>query len=558
MGVARADARSSAPIFQIRGAVIPLPRRAHELASALNAGAVEDVLAPKRKHKRVSVSTPARMVPLNDQLEPGLDVFEISIRNISSSGACFLFTRAINKGVFLVIRIDHPQKVIAAVAEVVRVRSVERFYEIGVRLVSSAVWNEQDPPPKTGDTTISKALNLAAMAMPTVARQPIVNRKGELFGYEILYRAPGQSTFDGNTATSSTLLDLLVDIGLDNLVGGKRAFINFTDSFLEKDFPFTECAGRIVVEALEDIVLEPSILDSIRRLREMGFLVAADDVIYDDSLIPLFEIVDIIKLEAPAIPKPRIRFEVARFKRFKATLLAEKIETQEDFEAYADAGCQLFQGFFFAKPQAMSGGEKKAARDVAAVELLSKIQSASLEELEAVIKRDETLSFRLMRYLKNASLGLSQDIGSLRQAIILLGPQRVRMIAMLVMLASRGGKAPALLPMALVRARVCEQLATERSHPSPELAFLVGLFSLLDAVFDRPMKDLVSAIPIPREAQIALLDRQGPLGEYLRAAISLEGRDELDTPNNIPQDSGRIMAEAFRYSQSILTAEMAN
>ncbi|MDM4017446.1 EAL and HDOD domain-containing protein [Roseiconus lacunae] len=361
-----------------------------------------------------------------------------------------------------------------------------------------------------------------------VGRQPIFTPAQEVYGYELLFRSSETSAADfrdGDHATATVLMSAFTDIGLQTLVNDKRAFINTTRNLLVDGTLSCLPQDRMVLEVLEDVDPEPEILHALRELRETGYTIALDDFVYRPELEPLVELADLIKIEFPAIANEDLAEHVSRLREHGVkTILAEKVETQEDFELCRDIGCDLFQGYFFSKPQVISRG-KMQSNVAAVIRLVSELQDPNITptDVEAIIQMDANLSYRLLRFVNSAAAGTTRKIGSLRQATALMGIHRLRSLASMLILTGLDEKKPKeLINLAMTRAKTCELLANSSDSAHPERFYTVGLFSVLDAMLDQPMEDVLESLPLETEINDALLDQSGPMGEILRSVLNYE------------------------------------
>ncbi|MCC9600162.1 HDOD domain-containing protein [Stieleria sp. JC731] len=361
-----------------------------------------------------------------------------------------------------------------------------------------------------------------------VGRQPILTSSQEVYGYELLFRSSETSAADfrdGDHATASVLLGAFTDIGIETLVGEKQAFINTTRNLLINRTLQCLPKDRMVLEVLEDIEPEPEILAAIHELREMGYAIALDDFVFRPELMPLIELADVVKIEFPAIDHSELKQHVQRLRDSGIkTVLAEKVETQEEFEQCLDAGCDLFQGYFFSKPQVISRG-KMQSNVAAVIQLVSELQDPNITpiDVEHIIQMDANLSYRLLRFVNSAGAGTTRKIESLRQATALMGIHRLRSLASMLVLTGLDERKPKeLINLAMTRAKTCELLAKETSSEVPERFYTLGLFSVLDAMLDQPMEEVLELLPLASEINDALLDHSGPMGDVLKSVLNYE------------------------------------
>jgi EAL and modified HD-GYP domain-containing signal transduction protein len=361
-----------------------------------------------------------------------------------------------------------------------------------------------------------------------VARQPIFDRHRHVYAYELLFRSGLKNAFGGmdpDRASIKVIADGFIRFGLQRLTGGKRAFINFTRDTLVKGYATLLPKDSIVVEILEDVEQDPEVFDACRALKQRGYMIALDDVVCDDWDNPLVGFADIIKVDfrgSDARTKAALPGLIAA-RKIKA--LAEKIETRAEFDEAVALGYTYLQGYFFSKPLVLSG------RDVPAVkqrylELLREINRTDLDfaDLEDVIKREPSLTYKLMTYINSVAFSFRSRITSVRQSLALLGEDAVRKWASVVALAALAHEQPSeLLVSSLIRARFCEVIAASvKLEERGQELFLMGLFSLLDAITGRPMHDVLANLPLADDIKMALLGNRNRLRDVLACVLAYE------------------------------------
>lgn len=360
-----------------------------------------------------------------------------------------------------------------------------------------------------------------------LGRQPIIDRRLALAGYELLFRAgeENEARFDdGDLASTQVLVSTFMELGLEAVVGSHRAYVNLTRPFLTGEIAIAMSPEQVALEVLEDVAADQSVLDGVRRLRDAGYRIVLDDFRASPASEPLLALAHVAKLDVLALSGDELAEHVDMLHRLGIEVVAEKVETPEMHERCLDLGCDYFQGYFFCRPQMVRGRSLPASR-LAVLTLLARLEDpeVSLEELERLIVQDVTLSYRLLRYINCATFALRREIESIREAIVLLGSRSIRNWASLIVMSRIDTpKPPELLKTALVRARTCELLAERLGRCDPSQAFTVGLFSVLDAVLDRPMAELLDVVPLTMPVKLALLEHEGPLGEMLERALGHE------------------------------------
>jgi EAL and modified HD-GYP domain-containing signal transduction protein len=384
-----------------------------------------------------------------------------------------------------------------------------------------------------------------------VARQPIFNRKLEVAGYELLFRGGHASealvaTAEGATAT--VVLNSFTEIGLERIVGPHTAWVNVSREFILSGLAGSVPPGLVGLEILDD-----RLISALRALKTQGYRLALDDFEYGPHAEPLLPLVDVVKLDMLALGREKLTRHVELLKPYGVTLLAEKVESRADHAFCAEAGCHLFQGFFFRQPELVRD-RGIAANRLALLQVVSALQDPFVDfsELEHLIARDVALSFRLLRYINSAFFGLNREVRSIGQALALLGVENLKHWATLSVLASIDDKPPELTVTALVRARFCELAGERLTDSSPGELFTIGLFSVIDALMDAPIGDVLASIPFPQEMRDALITHSGAEGRLLDCVTSLEAAD-FDHAQSIVAGAGELYLEALVWANDAAT-----
>jgi c-di-GMP phosphodiesterase len=363
-----------------------------------------------------------------------------------------------------------------------------------------------------------------------IARQPIFNRKLEVVGYELLFRGSGYAG-DGSSdsphrATATVVLNSFTELELVRIVGRKRAWINVTREFILEGLAQAIPADRGGLEVADEEDFDEELLAGLRDLKERGYHLALDGFgsrAHPDSVLELF---DVVKLDVRELGGDQLAEQVPRLRRHDCQVLAKRVATPPEQERCVEAGCDLFQGYFFCQPAVVATRSITANR-LALLQVVAALQrpDVDLSDLEQLIARDVALSFRMLRYVNSAYFGLRGDVRSIGQALALLGVENARRWATLSVLASVDDKPTELTLTALTRARFCE-LAGEQLHiASASELFTLGLFSVIDALMDVPMQDAVASLPLADDIRNALIHRHGAMGELLDAATARETGD---------------------------------
>ncbi len=361
-----------------------------------------------------------------------------------------------------------------------------------------------------------------------VGRQPIFDRKQEVVAYELLYRAGNVNNHaefpDGDRATTEVIINSVLDIGLESIVGTHPAYFNLTGSFIRGDHPLPLNNSQVVLEILEDVEPDQHVIEGMRHLAEKDFIIALDDFVYSDKFVPLLELAHIVKLEVMGRSEEELRGRVEQLAPYQVKLLAEKVETHEEFEMCKALGFDYFQGYFLCKPHIIEGRSMPANRLVI-LSLLAKLQdpNADIEELEQLIVQDVSLTYRLLRFINSAAFALGKEVESVHRALILIGTNTIKKWVNLLLLARIDDKPRELMRTALIRGRMCELLADLHNHPRDrDQYFTCGLFSVLDALMDRPMAELLAELPLNSEVKLALLESEGEAGKVLTEVLNYE------------------------------------
>ncbi|MGD0520942.1 MAG: HDOD domain-containing protein [Terracidiphilus sp.] len=351
-----------------------------------------------------------------------------------------------------------------------------------------------------------------ASGLRYVARQPIMDLRGRVHGYELLFRAGPEAVFrgDGNLATR-TMLDNTVIYGLERLTGGLPAFVNCTRESLTEDLVHILPPGMTVLEILENIEPTPDLIATCRKLKASGFRLALDDFTWKPNLEPLVELADYIKVDFAQTGAQERQSLLRRLSVVTVALVAEKIETQQQFRQACLEGFTLFQGFYFCRPMLLEN-RKVPVNRLSHIEILQLLRDdpIDLRKLTRLVKRDASLTYRLLRLVNSAMYAMRQEIRSIHSALVAVGEETFRRIATLAITSElNAGRPPEILRMAFVRGRFCE-LAAGLCALDPTEQYLLGLMSLLPAMLRLPMEELAPALPLRDEIRQALQGAANP------------------------------------------------
>lgn len=359
-----------------------------------------------------------------------------------------------------------------------------------------------------------------------IARQPIFDSSKKLFAYELLFRSDDSNSFpvvNGETATSSLLVSSFFTIGLDRISGGKKVFINFTSQLLRQRTAEMFPADEIIVEILEDVEPTHEILTACENLVDKGYTLALDDFIYHQNLKPLIKLASIIKIDFRLVSSTHIREMVKDLGKCNCKLLAEKIETYQEFKQAVELGFDYFQGYFFAKPEVLKNKDIPAS-NITVMKLVCEVnrKEQDIGALEKLILEDVSLSFKLMNFLNSSYFNRSAPLTSVRHAIVSLGVDGIRTFVSLIAAGElAAGKPQELIKTSIIRAHFLEQIGNRLNKDGRDM-FMLGLFSLLDAMLDIDMSTILEKIPLADEVRTALVSREGELAQYLELVEKYE------------------------------------
>jgi EAL and modified HD-GYP domain-containing signal transduction protein len=370
-----------------------------------------------------------------------------------------------------------------------------------------------------------------------LGRQPILDRNQALFGYELLFRnAPvGPANISSDLSATASVIAHAAQLGMEKVIGDALGFVNVDADVIMSDIFSFLPREKVVLEVVETMKVSQPVLNRMAELVGLGFSFALDDVTLDTGHVQaLLPLVEYIKMDMRDMPLSTLMKLAPRFKQDNKKLVAEKVETREEFKNCLDLGFDYFQGYYFAKPVIMSG-KKLSPSQLAVMELMTLVTSeADNLTVERAIKKDVSLALNLLRLVNTPAVGVRQRIDSLSQAVTILGRrqlQRWLQIMLYAEPAKRGHSMTPLLMLATTRGRLLELLAN-KLRPSQrnvaDVAFTVGIMSLMDTLFGIPMAEILTQIPVNDEVADALMFRGGFFGDLLKLAECIERIEELE------------------------------
>ena len=340
-----------------------------------------------------------------------------------------------------------------------------------------------------------------------IARQPIFDKRMRVYGYELLYRGTmqrGHASFDGDKATTEVILNSFYNNDIDLIIGGKRAFINFTENLLKEEIPQMLSKEKIIVEVLENVEVDIGVTEACKALKEAGYILALDDFVFENLRLfnPILPYVDIIKVDFLQtnfcdVKKAIMRTLAQKNKRF----LAEKVETQEQYMMALELGFEYFQGYFFEKPYIIVGKDIEPYK-LSYMHMITEVnETQDFDKMSDIVSHDVALSYKLLRLINSPFYGRGNKIKSAKQALVMLGLDEVKKWVTLLMLKESGKDKPdEVMRVSLIRAKFSENLADLLGfgNRKSEL-FLMGLFSTLDAILDKPLNEVVQYLPLEKD-----------------------------------------------------------
>jgi c-di-GMP-related signal transduction protein len=398
-----------------------------------------------------------------------------------------------------------------------------------------------------------------------LARQPIFTQHKSILGYELLCRTGPENFFSGGSTSQASIatVDEVFLFGLNQLTQGRLAFINCTREFLIRDYLTLLPRDLVVAEILESVRPDPECLEACRRLKSAGYRIALDDFVDTPAAKPFTELADFIKVDFQTTSPPEIERLAREYLARKIDLVAERVETHEMFKQGVKLGYMYFQGYFFCRPEMVERRDIPVQK-LNCLRILSAVNQTDidLKEVSESIKREPSLSYRLLRYLNSPIFALRMEVHSIPHALSLLGEGGLRKWVSLVSVATMGEDKPSeLLMVPLVRARFCELLAPLAGMRKRESElFLMGLLSAMDAMLDMPLSKVLAEVPVKDDIKQALLGAPGALRSVYEVAVNYEmgtweGVGRAAASLKMKEDSvPDLYMKAFEWGRDIMEA----
>ena len=402
-----------------------------------------------------------------------------------------------------------------------------------------------------------------------LGRQPVIDRQQALFGYELLFRNAISGPLDATAglATTAAVIANTAQLGLDKVIGDARGFISVDADVLASDIFAFLPRERVILQLVGTVKATDAVLARMAELTNHGFRFCAAGIAADTPNVQrLLPLVDYVKLDINDMPQATLARLAPLWRSAGKQLIAEKVETREEYQRCMDLGFDYFQGFHFARP-AVIGGRKLSPSQLAVLDLMNMVTSdAESIDIERAVKKDPSLALNLLRLVNTPAAGARKRIDSIGQALLLLGRRQLQRWLQILLYADpsvRGHTLTPLLMLATTRARLMELLA-QRLRPGQrnlaDISFTVGIMSLMDVLFEVRMDDLMEQIPMIDEVSDALLHRTGFFGELLRLAESIERMDDaavevtpvLETLSITSDDLLELEVAAFEWTDSVV------
>lgn len=361
-----------------------------------------------------------------------------------------------------------------------------------------------------------------------IARQPIYTRKMDVLGYELLYRNNNNDNYadfeDGNLASSQVIVNAFMNVGVDSMVGSTMAFVNLTDLFFTNDSLIPMHENQVVLEVLEHVMPSHETMEGIERLKNKGYKIALDDFDFEEKRLSLLDVADYVKIDVLHRDMQELKDCLDKLAPYNVISIAERVESHEMFTQCEELGFDAFQGYFFCKPKIVND-RTLTSNQAVIFALINELQdpAKTITEIAGMLAHDVALSYKILRYINSASFTLRKEVESIDEALMLIGVNTIKNWAYMIMMSRMlGDKPQELIVVALVRAKMCELVGGGKQGIDAPKLFVMGLFSTLDALLDRPMADLLDELSLPGEIKLAILEHEGVYGQILEDVILYE------------------------------------
>ncbi len=397
-----------------------------------------------------------------------------------------------------------------------------------------------------------------------ITRQPILNTRQKLFGYELIYqglKGGGLADIKSDKATTTILSSAFLTRDIDELSSYKPCFINFSQALIEQNLPASFPKTQIIIELDKSVEPTEELIASCRNLNKQGYRLAMDDFSFHRKYHQLLKYISIIKIDVRLTPTNSLVKTLHYLKPYNLRLLADKVESNADFHKAKKQGFSYFKGYFFSRPEDIEITEI-ASNKVSMLKLLNEVsqKKTTIYKLHDIIATDVAISYKLLKFLNSAYFYRLQEVKTIKHAIAYLGEKELRRFILLVIISELASDHPGeLVRLVLVRAKLCELLGLASPHTDKaEQLFITGLFSALDRMLNTPMKKVMDRLPIFPDIQNALVNRQGLLTVFLETAIAFERHKKETIRKNVaflkidPSQLKKIYLTAVKYANGVM------
>jgi len=392
-----------------------------------------------------------------------------------------------------------------------------------------------------------------------VGRQPIYNRQLGVYAYELLFHssdaANSNTVVSADDATSQTIINTFIEIGLENIVGTSNACINLTKSFLLQEDRLLIPSKQIILEIPENTPVTEQLIDAVSRLHQQGFVFALDDYIYNPAHKALIEIASIIKINIAALTKAEVEEHVTLLRPFNKKLLADKVQTLDDYDFCMALDFDYFQGYFLSRPRIIKSPSLPQSK-IAIMNILALLQNheSDIDKINEAISADATISYKILKLMNSAFFSFDTTIDSIKQALLLMGRQKLSSWASMSALSQLNDQPAEKLHIAMIRAKMCELLAKESRLQPVENYFTTGLFSALDILMGASLISLLKPLPISDDLRLAITQKKGIMGYALDCTLAYEISDWQNVKFlNLSKDEiSRCHLEAVKWTALIM------
>ncbi len=373
-----------------------------------------------------------------------------------------------------------------------------------------------------------------------VGRQPIYTPSMDIFGYELLYRAKDNTKAlqrDGDKASSQVIFNTFIEMGMDKIVEDKLAFMQVDRGYLTGKAPMPFPKEQVVLSIAPWVDLDDEVLASLSVFRNQGYFFALEDHPEQELSPLLVKDINILKLNIHRFPISNLRDRVLEYRRFSCRLLADHVQTQEEYDTCREFGFDFYQGNFLSKPKVIHG-RRLPARRFSLLKLLTCLYDpdVDMKELEELIRQDVSLSYRLLRMVNSAYYALDTKVESIRHALVILGLKQIRAWLTILAMAEVNDRSTTLMTTAMIRGKMCELLSQSMGYKQEDRYFTIGLLSILDAIMDLPMNEVLENLPLTEDMNAALMQHTGNMGAILGCVIAYENGEwsEVEATNFSP------------------------